>query len=100
MTAPAAAAGRWTASNAGWLRIAIGVLGVVVLLWGNEASPTRLFWATVVVIVLLAAVQVLVGLGRAAGARARDTTPIDSPGDDDMADTAPTPHAATPPTDT
>ena len=96
----AAAAGRWTASNAGWLRIAIGVLGVVVLLWGNEASPTRLFWATVVVIVLLAAVQMLVGLGRAAGGRARDTTAIDSPGDDDMADTAPTPHAATPPTDT
>ena len=50
-----APAGRWVAANAGWLRGAIGVLGVVVLLWGNDVSETRLFWSLVLVVVLLAA---------------------------------------------
>jgi hypothetical protein len=88
----AAGAGRWTAANAGWLRIAIGVLGVVVLLWGNEASPTRLFWAAVVVIVLLAAVQVLVGTGKAAAPGKPPDPGIDRPGTnggDPAASTAP-----------
>ena len=65
---PVAGAGRWTLANAVWLRIAAGVLGLVVLLWGNNVSETRLFWSTVVVLVLLALIQVLVGTGRAAGA--------------------------------
>jgi hypothetical protein len=65
---PAAGAGRWTAANALWLRIVVGVLGVVVLVWGNDISVSRLFWSTVFVIVLLAVIQVLVGTGRAAGA--------------------------------
>jgi hypothetical protein len=95
---PAAGAGRWTTANADWLRVAIGVLGVVVLLWGNEASPTRLFWATIVVIVLLAAVQVLVGLGRAAEDGGREAAVIDSAGDDDEAEAAPASQAAPPPT--
>ncbi len=64
----AAGAGRWTLANAVWLRIVVGVLGLVVLLWGNNVSGTRLFWSTLVVLVLLAAIQVLVGTGRAAGA--------------------------------
>src|SRR6478735_3719722 len=65
---PVAGAGRWTAANALWLRIVVGVLGVVVLVWGNDISVSRLFWSTVFVIVLLAVIQVLVGTGRAAGA--------------------------------
>lgn len=70
---PVAGPGRWIAANAGWLRIAITVLGGVILLWGNEVSETRLFWATVVVVVLLAIVQVLVGTGRASRDRGQGT---------------------------
>src|SRR3954454_912771 len=58
---PVAGAGRWVASNARWLRVVAGVLGVVVLLWGNDVSLSRLFWSVVLVGVLLAVVQVLVG---------------------------------------
>ena len=65
---PVAGAGRWTLANALWLRIVVGVLGVVVLLWGNNVSGSRLFWSVVFVGVLLAVIQVLVGTGRAAGA--------------------------------
>jgi hypothetical protein len=60
---PVAGAGRWVAANARWLRIVIGVLGVVVLLWGNDVSLSRLFWSVVFVVVLLAVVQVLIGAG-------------------------------------
>ncbi len=74
---PVAGAGRWTLTNALWLRIVVGVLGVVVLLWGNNVSGTRLFWSIVVVIVLLAGIQVLVGAGR--GAAAEGTTGDDDP---------------------
>ena len=73
---PVAGAGRWVAANASWLRIAAGVVGVVVLLWGNDASPSRLLWSLVLVLVLLAIVQVLVGAGR--GTRAPRALP---PGD-------------------
>jgi hypothetical protein len=65
---PAAGVGRWVAGNAAWLRVAIGVLGVVVLLWGNNVSESRFFWSLVLIAVLLAAVQVLVGAGRGGGA--------------------------------
>ncbi|HEY9377768.1 MAG TPA: hypothetical protein VIQ02_11820, partial [Jiangellaceae bacterium] len=61
---PVAGTGRWVAANARWLRIAVGVLGAIVLLWGNEASPARLLWSLVLVVVLLGIVQVLVGAGR------------------------------------
>ena len=60
---PVAGAGRWVAANARWLRVVVGVLGVVVLLWGNDVSMSRLFWSVVFVGVLLAVVQVLVGAG-------------------------------------
>ena len=53
------------AGNAGLLRGAVGLLGVVVLLWGNDLSETRLVWSLVLVLVLLAVVQVLVGAGNA-----------------------------------
>ena len=63
---PVAQAGRWVVPNAVWLRIVIGLVGVVTLFWGNNASESRLFWSVVVVVVLLAALQVLVGVGKAA----------------------------------
>jgi hypothetical protein len=65
---PVGGAGRWVAANARWLRAAVGVLGAVVLLWGNDVSPTRLFWSLLLVVVLLGVVQVLVGAGRGTGA--------------------------------
>ncbi len=68
---PVGGAGRWVAANARWLRVAVGVLGAVVLLWGNDISPARLFWALVLVVVLLVIVQVLVGAG---GSRAMPQT--------------------------
>ena len=55
--------GRWVAANAQWLRIAVGVLGVVVLFWGNQTSPSRLLWAVILVVALLAGIQALVGAG-------------------------------------
>ena len=62
---PVGDAGRWVAPNARWLRVAVGLLGVVVLLWGNDVSLSRLFWSLALVVGLLAVVQVLVGAGRA-----------------------------------
>jgi len=64
---PVGDAGRWVSANAGWVRVAVGVLGVLVLLWGGDVSLTRLFWSAVLVVALLAAVQVLVGAGGGAG---------------------------------
>jgi len=57
------AAGRWVAANAGWLRVVIVVLGAVVLLWGNAATPERLWWSLALVLVLLVLLQVLIGTG-------------------------------------
>ncbi len=65
---PVGGAGRWVAANARWLRVAVGVLGAVVLLWGNDVSLPRLFWSLALVVVLLGVVQVLVGAGRGTGA--------------------------------
>ena len=61
---PLGGAGRWVAANARWLRVAVGVVGVVVLLWGNDVSVSRLGWSLLLVVVLLAVVQILVGAGR------------------------------------
>jgi hypothetical protein len=63
------AAGRWVVANAGWLRVAVGLLGAVVLLWGNDVSLSRLLWSLALVVVLLAVVQILVGAGRTAASR-------------------------------
>ena len=65
---PVGGAGRWVAANVGWLRATVGVLGAVVLIWGNDVSPTRFWWSLAFVLVLLALLQVLVGAGRAAAA--------------------------------
>ena len=59
-----ASAGRWVDANAAWLRIAVGVLGGVVLLWGNDVSTDRLWWSLALVLILLAALQVLMGASR------------------------------------
>jgi hypothetical protein len=87
---PVGGAGRWVAANAGWLRVAVGVLGAVVLLWGNDVSPSRLFWSMALTVVLLGVVQVLVGAGRgtaaagsvpaAADGDVQDATTVRSPG--------------------
>ena len=64
-------AGRWVMANAHWLRAAAGLLGAVVLLWGNEPTTGRLLWALGLVLLLLLAVQVLIG---AAGAESSTDT--------------------------
>ena len=69
---PVGGAGRWVAANARWLRVVIGLLGAVILLWGNDVSLSRLFWSLVIVVVLLAVVQVLIGAGGRASASGRD----------------------------
>ena len=53
---PVGGAGRWVAANVGWLRAVVVVLGVVVLLWGNNMSLPRLWWSLALVLVLLAVV--------------------------------------------
>jgi hypothetical protein len=68
---PVGGAGRWVAGNARWLRVVIGVLGVVVLLWGNDLSPTRLLWSLLLVVVLLAVLEVLIGAGGRSGTSTR-----------------------------
>lgn len=60
---PVAGTGQWVAANARWLRVVIGILGAVVLLWGGDVSLSRLFWSVAFVGVLLAVEQVLVGAG-------------------------------------
>lgn len=76
---PAAGTGRWIMANASWLRVAVVVLGGVVLLWGNDVSEGRLFRATALVVVLLVIVQVLVGTGRASRDRRAGTSSSDAP---------------------
>ena len=76
---PTAGPGRWVEANDGWLRVVIAVLGGVVLLWGNEVSETRLFWAVLLVVVLLMVVQVLVGAGKAASISGPSTPPRGDP---------------------
>ncbi|MER7251265.1 hypothetical protein [Kribbella sp. NPDC000426] len=65
---PVGTAGRWVAANARWLRVVIGLLGAVVLFWGNNVSQGRLFWSLALVALLLVVVQLLVGAGRASAA--------------------------------
>ncbi|MGO4258097.1 hypothetical protein [Marmoricola sp. RAF53] len=57
--------GKWVAANAAWLRGVIVALSFVVLFWGNQVNRERLFWCFVLMLVLLAVAQVLVGAGRA-----------------------------------
>ena len=61
---PVTGAGRWVAANVRWLRVAAIAVGVVVLLWGNDVSLSRLWWSLALALGLLACLQVLVGAGR------------------------------------
>ncbi len=74
---PLTGAGRWVAGNARWLRLAVGLLGAIVLLWGNDVSMSRLLWSLVSVVVLLAVVQILIGVGTATRT-ARPVPPADA----------------------
>jgi hypothetical protein len=56
--------GRWVATNAGWLRVAVVAIASVVLLWGNNVSTQRLWWSLALMLVLLAGLQILIGAGR------------------------------------
>jgi hypothetical protein len=76
---PLGGAGRWVAANARWLRVAVGVVGVVVLVWGNDVSVSRLVWSLLLVVVFLAVVQVLVGAGRGADRRPSAGAPSTHP---------------------
>ena len=76
---PLGGAGRWVAANARWLRVAVGVGGVVVLLWGNDLSVARLGWSLLLVVVLLAVVQILVGAGHRADRRPSAGAPTTHP---------------------
>jgi len=59
------AVGRWSKANAFWVRYVVLALGVVILMWGNNVSPSRLLWSTVSVLAVLAVLQVLVGASSA-----------------------------------
>ncbi len=52
------AVGRWSKANALWVRYVVLALGVVILMWGNNVSPSRLLWSTVSVLAVLAVLQV------------------------------------------
>ena len=70
--------GRWVAANIRWLRVVIGLLATVVLVWGNAITRERLFWSFVLMIALLAVAQVLVGAGKA------PAEPTDTPVEEDV----------------
>jgi hypothetical protein len=57
----------------------VGVRGVVVLLWGNDVSVSRLLWSLLFVVVLLVVVQVLVRAGRGADRRLSAGAPSTHP---------------------
>jgi hypothetical protein len=57
-------AGRWVAGNAGWLRVLVVLVGVLVLVWGNQITMERFWWSLATVVLGLSVVQVLVGAGR------------------------------------
>ncbi len=63
LSGPLGGVGRWVAAGAGWLRWIAVALGWVVLLWGTDVSPEKLLWSVVLVVVLLLAIQFLVGAG-------------------------------------
>jgi hypothetical protein len=84
---PVGGAGRWVAANARWLRIAVGMLSAVVLLWGNDVSVPRLLWSLLLTVVLLGIVQVLVGAGRRTGASSPESAAATSDAQDAVAGT-------------
>jgi hypothetical protein len=57
----------------------VGVVGVVVLLWGTDVSVSRLVWSLLLVVALLAVVQILVGAGHRADRRPSAEAPSTHP---------------------
>jgi hypothetical protein len=53
------------------------LVGVVVLLWGNQPTTERLWWSLATVVVGLALIEVLVGAG--SDSRAREPIPPADP---------------------
>ena len=76
---PVGRAGDWVAANVRWLRVVAWLVGVVVLLWGFVVTASRVGWATLLVIVLLALLQVLVGAGGGAARVTESAPPAPTP---------------------
>jgi hypothetical protein len=77
----AGTAGRWVVGNQGWLRVLVVLVGVLVLVWGNQITMERFWWSLAAVVVGLAVVQVLVGAGRDTGVAAPppgEPVPVDA----------------------
>ena len=74
-------AGRWVGSNQGWLRVVVVLVGVLVLVWGNQITMERFWWSLAAVVVGLSVLQVLVGAGkvsRVAVPPEGDPVPVDA----------------------
>jgi hypothetical protein len=79
LPAQAGGAGSWVAGNVRWLRVAVLVLGIVVLLWGNDVSTDRWWWSLVLVLALLALLQVLVGAAPRRTPQGTEPGPAEAP---------------------
>ena len=77
---PVGGAGRWVAANVAWLRATSVVLGVVVLLWGNNVTLSRFWWSVALVLAALTLLQVLVGAGREVRRVSQSVPPEGLPG--------------------
>ena len=86
---PVGDAGRWVSANAGWVRVAVGVFTVVVLLWGSDVSLARLFWSALLLVGLLVVVQVLVGAGGGTDSAAVPAAADEAPAADEQQVAAP-----------
>jgi hypothetical protein len=71
----------WVATNLAWLRAVVIALGGVVLLWGNQATTSRLWWSVALTLLLLVVLQVLAGGRREARLEPRAATSTPSEAD-------------------
>lgn len=63
-TGPITSSGAWVAAHARWLRAAVAVLFVVIVVIGQDLSASRTFWAAFVSLLLLGIIQVWASAGR------------------------------------
>ena len=61
---PITSSGAWVAQNARWLRAAVAVIFVVIVVVGQDLSAARTFWAALDSLILLGVVQVWAAAGR------------------------------------
>ncbi len=73
----------WVATNLAWLRAVVIALGGVVLLWGNQATTSRLWWSLALTLLLLVVLQVLAGGRRGERQEPRAVTATPSEADPD-----------------